>query len=351
MHGARDGAPGDTPGQTSSEVASLPAIGDDGANDVWVLADHRPGNVTQCLGVAEALGMPFSVKSIRYNPLARLPNWVLGATTLHVDRKQSAVLTFPWPRLVIAAGRRTAPILRTIGRKSGAFTVQCMWPGPPCDDIDLVVVPEHDGIAADENIFRTVGTPNRASAQRLEPEAALWRPRLTHLPRPWIAVLVGGGRGVVPDQAAILGQRTSALARRLGGSLLATTSPRTSTEATSSFLTAIEGPAYRHIWAPKIENPYLGFLGLADIIVVTGDSTSMCSEACGTGKPVYIHAPDAFTLEKHARLHKSLFARGCARPLSSAFAHGAETWTYQPLNEAVRVAAEIRRRLDQRAHA
>ena len=203
----------------------------------------------------------------------------------------------------------------------------------------------------DENVFHTVGTPNRASRGRLEPEAQRWRPRLGHLPRPWIAVLVGGGRAVVPDQAAVLGQRASGLARRLGGSLLVTTSPRTGTEATSSFLTAIEGPAYRHVWAPKIENPYLAFLGLADIIVVTGDSTSMCSEACGTGKPVYIHAPGAFTLDKHARLHKSLYARGCARPLGSAFAHGAESWTYQPLQEAVRVAAEIRRRLGRRAEA
>lgn len=326
-------------------MTSLPVIDGRDAHDVWVLADHRPGNVTQCLGIAEALGVPFAVKSLRYNPLAGLPNWVLGATTVHVDRRQSTDLTQPWPRLVIAAGRRSAPVLRAIGKKSGAFTVQCMWPGPPCDDIDLVVVPEHDRVSPQENIFLTVGTPNRASRQRLEPEARHWRSRLDHLPRPWIAVLVGGGRGGVPDQAAILGQRASSLAHRLGGSLLVSTSPRTTTEATSSFLTAIEGPAYRHVWTPKIENPYLAFLGLADIIIVTGDSTSMCSEACGTGKPVYIHAPGAFTLEKHARLHASLYARGCARPLNSAFGRDAKGWTYQPLDEAVRVAAEIRRRL------
>jgi hypothetical protein len=37
------------------------------------------------------------------------------------------------------------------------------------------------------------------------------------------------------------------------------------------------------------DNPYLGFLALADSIIVTGDSVSMLIEACVTGKPVHIH--------------------------------------------------------------
>src|SRR5262249_1170230 len=41
-------------------------------------------------------------------------------------------------------------------------------------------------------------------------------------------------------------------------------------------------------WAARGDNPYLAFLGLADAIIVTGDSISMLAEACATGKPVHI---------------------------------------------------------------
>ncbi|MDH3661479.1 MAG: hypothetical protein OEU92_15860, partial [Alphaproteobacteria bacterium] len=49
------------------------------AADVWMLADDRPGNVNQALGLAEALGEPFVVKTVGYSQLARLPNWLLPA--------------------------------------------------------------------------------------------------------------------------------------------------------------------------------------------------------------------------------------------------------------------------------
>src|SRR5262249_31412508 len=35
--------------------------------------------------------------------------------------------------------------------------------------------------------------------------------------------------------------------------------------------------------------PYLAYLALADVIIVTGESESMLAEAAATGKPVYIY--------------------------------------------------------------
>jgi hypothetical protein len=45
-----------------------------------------------------------------------------------------------------------------------------------------------------------------------------------------------------------------------------------------------------HLWQPgPQDNPYLAYLALADVIVVTGESESMLAEAAATGKPVYIY--------------------------------------------------------------
>jgi mitochondrial fission protein ELM1 len=91
----------------------------------WVLADDRPGSVNQALGVAEALGWPFTIKTIRYRPLARVPNWLLGATSLGLSTAARTALAPPWPELVIGAGRRTAPVARWLKRRRpGTFLVQ-----------------------------------------------------------------------------------------------------------------------------------------------------------------------------------------------------------------------------------
>ena len=70
--------------------------------------------------------------------------------------------------------------------------------------------------------------------------------------------------------------------------MLVSTSPRTRAEAAESLFAAISRPAFLHCWSENGSNPYLGLLAIANFLVVTGDSASMLSEACATGKPVYI---------------------------------------------------------------
>jgi len=49
-------------------------------------------------------------------------------------------------------------------------------------------------------------------------------------------------------------------------------------------------PAHAHIWydgqRTHGDNPWPGFLALADRFIVTADSTSMLAEACASGRPV-----------------------------------------------------------------
>src|SRR5262249_19778207 len=122
--------------------------------------------------------------------------------------------------------------------------------------------------------------------------ARAWEPRLTGLPRPFIAVLVGGCAGPFAldrAKAERLGREASAMARKQGGSLLLTTSGRTSRAATEGLRTSIDVPHRLFQWRPMArENPYFAFLALADSIVVTCDSASMLAEACATRRPVYL---------------------------------------------------------------
>ncbi len=50
----------------------------------------------------------------------------------------------------------------------------------------------------------------------------------------------------------------------------------------------MEVPAHSYLWGDGGENPYPGYLALADEIIVTSDSISMAHEASLTGRPVHL---------------------------------------------------------------
>lgn len=306
---------------------------------IWVLADDRAGNVSQCLGVADALGLPYIQKNIRYTNAVRLPNVLRGASLLGVDQAQSDALTSPWPDVVIAAGRRLGPVARYIKKHSHAKLVQLMWPGWPAGDFDLIAVPEHDGVSARDNTLPILGAPHRVTPAMLENEAQQWQSHFASLPQPRVALLVGGNtkhHRFTPQHARQLGEEASALAQ--GGSLLITTSRRTEPDSVQALYQAITCPYYAYDWMQGGANPYFGLLACADKVIVTGDSMSMCSEAVATGKPVYIFAPDAMTSAKHARFHHALFTHSYACRLGA----DAGVWNGAPYSAAGEIAERIK---------
>ncbi len=321
---------------------------------VWALVDGRAGNRSQCLGVADALGLDYQLKEIGTGPLAKLPNALLGASFAGLDAATKAGLSPPWPDLIVAAGRRTAPVARKIRRLGGGnvFIAQVMHPGAGAGEFGLIAQPRHDSAGSGDNILPITGAPHRLTPERLAEEAERWRGRFDGLPKPWIALIVGGTtrrRNFTPDMARELGARASKMALLAGGSLLVTTSRRTG-DATEALIDAVSTPAHVYRWKDisqdgvEEDNPYHGYLALADGVIVTGDSVSMCSEACAGTGPVHIYAPPALITPKHARLHAGLYEQGYARPLDDT-AGSFETWSHPPLNPAREVAAEIRKRL------
>lgn len=317
---------------------------------IWLLIDDRAGNASQCLGVAEALGARYLKQDLRYNATGALPNYMIGPSFAHLTRDSRINLCAPWPDLVIAAGRRTAPVARNIKNLNGgrSFLCQIMHPGEGgVNEFDLIAVPRHDGVTGG-NVVQITGAPHRVTPAKLAAAAQEWQERLAGLPRPWIALIVGGStkrRKFTSEMARELGQEASRLAATAGGSLLITTSRRTE-NAAQVLLDAVSGPAHVFRWGDEGDNPYFGYLALADHVIVTGESASMCSEACAAPAPVHIYAPRKLIAHKFQALHEDLFARGYARPLKLGAA--LESWDHAPLNAADEVARAVRERFFRR---
>ncbi|WP_431284273.1 mitochondrial fission ELM1 family protein [Humitalea sp. 24SJ18S-53] len=304
------------------------------AEAVWVLADPRAGTAAQALGLAERLGRPFRVLPLEWGPLAALPMpWPSLAGLTPAAR---ALMVPPWPRLVISAGRRSAPVALWLGAR-GAKTVHAMRPGFGARSLDLMVVGQHDAVQPAENVFPILGAMHRMSPDRLATARQDWAV-LGDLPGPRIGLLLGGpvrGVGMAPGAAAALATQAVAM----GGSVLASTSRRTGDAAARAVADSLAPHPHRlFAWGDPGANPYAGILAWADAIIVSGDSVSMISEALATSAAIFI-APTG-DAPRHARLAESLFAAGQARPLVT----GSPAVPRQPLDETGRVAAELTRR-------
>ena len=263
---------------------------------VWLLMGHKAGDNSQVLALAEALGWPFDIKHFTYKRTELLTNLISGPTLAGVVRAQSSDLGPPWPDIIITAGRRNEPAARWIQKQAApekhVRLVHCGRSWAKIKRFDLIVTTPQYRLPERANVLHNLTPLHRVTEERLRAAAADWAPRLSALPGPYLAVVIGGNSGPFTfDHAAAkrLARQASARAKEMGASLLVTTSARTPRDKINSFERALDVPAEIFRWSKDVaENPYFGFLALADEVIVTGDSMSMLTEACATRKPVHI---------------------------------------------------------------
>ena len=313
---------------------------------IWVLGDDRAGNRSQVVGVATCLRRTFKIIDIDYGPLGRVPNAILPPTFATLNDESRKKLVPPWPDLIIAAGRRTAGIARRIKKLSSGATrlVQIMNPGGSTKDFDLLCVPTHDPPVSGPNIMGITGAPHSLTPEILASARKEWLPKLSDLASPRIALIVGGStrrRKFTSTMAESLAEMASRMAKEVNGSLLVSTSRR-SEDITDKIIRGLNAPKKIFKWGDAGENPYIGYLACADMIIVTGDSISMCTEACASNVPVFLFAPPELVSPKHGRFHQLLFDGGYAHNLADC----SLGQSHPPLNPGIEIAEEIKRVMD-----
>jgi hypothetical protein len=309
---------------------------------VLVLSSGKAGHEANSRGVAEALGAPYAVRLVRPRALfARLAPY--GPIDPR-DRpsRPGAILAPPFPHIVIACGRVTAPYLRALKRAAGPrmFAVFLQDPRYLRARLDLIWTPQHDALAG-ANVISTLTSPHPFSPARLAAARAAPDPRIAALPAPRAAIILGGPAGGHRFTAADAGRLADAAAgiAAAGYSVMATPSRRTPPELVAALRARLAG-APGFVWDGQGANPYEQMLAHADAILVTADSVNMIGEATATGAPVHVFELSGGAPGKVRRFIDALERRGAVR----RFAGAIERFTYQPIDSSRAIADEIARR-------
>ena len=299
----------------------------------WIVTEGLAGTENQCIGVAECLDVPYEIKRINLNQPWKTLSPYIG---LEQPWSFTPELNPPWPDLLITSGRKSIAVSRYIKKasKGATFTVHIQDPRISSRYFDLVAVPEHDPMRAD-NVIVTQASPNKITPGLLK-QAKEHFPEFGDFPSPRVAVLIGGSSKAYTLTPEITNNLVQTLLR-IKTSLMITCSRRTG-ENNNKILENGLGNDTNYFWDGSGDNPYIGFLAWADYIMVTADSASMISESCTTGKPVYMIDLEGGA-KRISKLHDNLISHGALRKFDGAF----EPYTYSPLNDAQIIAQEIKK--------
>jgi len=312
----------------------------DDALTCFVISDGRRGIENQALGLAEAAGRLRPFEIIKHT-LENGAAFKAASPTLQFAMKSKPSdygLKGAPPHIAIGCGRQAiAPLLALKKTTPDTFTVYIQDPRMDTDRFDLIIAPKHDSLTG-HNIETMIGSPNRVTEAEIIGQMLSFADGLAELPMPRAAMLIGGTSkthklGKAEHSAHL---KTAHNLIKKGYSLLVTTSRRTPDWAIQDY--KLLDSDHDAVWGYFGDgpNPYFAFLGGADIILVTEDSTNMLTEAASTGKPVFT-LPMQGKAGKFQQLYNQLSERCHIRPFDGDF----NATDYAPLNETKRMARQL----------
>jgi mitochondrial fission protein ELM1 len=324
---------------------------------VWGLIDTRIGSSKQTVALAKRLDGKATLKNINYTPFIKIPNF-LRPKTIGIDFDSSDELLVKDPEIapdiIIFAGRRLAGLALYLKEeflknfKKNVKVVSILNPNYAFKNFFCVVLPFHDKIRAN-NVLTFRGALCDLDFDKMEREKAFWGERLSNLKGPYTSLMVGGDIKNKKFDAKKLGATVSNLSkkiREIGGALLLSTSRRTSQRCVEEIEKNLDCKNYFFKWTPNAKlNPYYGFLGLSDTVVITGESISMICEALTLKKNVLIYKPEESLGTKHIEFCRDLIADELAREIDCQM----EKWSVSPskgMNELEKIKNEILMRIN-----
>jgi mitochondrial fission protein ELM1 len=311
-----------------------------------VLNDGRSGHLNQSLAVARQIQTARTtqgykmedtrivVRDVRYSSgLKRAALTISGAFSswrCHgcmacmrycLERESCEGLMKTYCDFVVSCGSGLAPVNAFMARENNAKNIVVMSPGiVGLGKFNLAVIPRHDRPRPAKNVVATELAPNLIDEGTLKLKAETFAAALgLKRERRRIGLLVGGDTPEFTLSVELMNRVADGIisaAETLEAELLVTTSRRTPKAVETLMKDRLKGnPRCKLLVIANEDNPegaVAGILGLSDVVVVSGESISMVSEAVSSSRPVIVFGLDRrkARASKHEAAMRRLEAAG-----------------------------------------
>ena len=303
-----------------------------------LLTQGMHGMVSQVEGLARALGLTYKHQSIKLKPIWNLLPPKLTPISENLVKEKFVCDS----KVIISCGRKSVIPSIALKKRLGKeiFTIHIQDPKVSLKHFDLIISPEHDNIKGD-NVLTTKGAIHYLTKKEI-------KDNLNYLnvdkdKKKLVTFIIGGPNKYYNynDQAIQqLFTKIKTLFTPDKYKIIIVPSYRTPEKIIKK---AFDTFNFNHIVIKTVDKKaYLSALALADISVVTCDSTSMISEAAITGKPVYIAMMKP---NKNNRRFKKFYSLLTDLGITRELKDNVEEWSYESFNEVNRVAPIIKTKM------
>ena len=307
-----------------------------------LLTEGMHGMISQVEGMAKALDAEYSHKIVRLSfPWNLIPPKFTPVSQI-VLKDKIYVTNNETPDLIISCGRKSViPSIFLKRKNSKIFTIHIQDPKVSFKNFDAIVAPEHDNLSGN-NIYSSKGAIHYITQSEIDNAKTYLKENINS--EKVVSLILGGPNKYYnfdKDQLVnIFNQIKSDFVSR-GYKVIVIPSMRT--PKSSIELAIKELSSCGHVVDKVDKKAYLSAYALANYVIVTCDSTSMISEAATSGKPIFVAHMKA---KKNNYRFKRFFELFKQMGITRALGEKVEPWTYNKHNEAQRIAAEIKNKIE-----
>ena len=301
-----------------------------------LLTEGLHGMISQVEGLAKALNLEYFHEKIELNNFWKLIPPSLTPVKKYVF-KNNIDKEFD---IIISCGRKSVVPSIYLKKNSNKeiINIHIQNPKVSFNNFNYIIAPEHDEISG-KNVISSKGALHYLTIEEIE-KSKDYLQNKSNTKKDILTLILGGPTkyyNYSTQNIKSIFSNIKNLTEKNNLHLIVIPSNRTPLETVS--LAKSELMKDTTIIETVDKKAYLSALCLAKYIVVTCDSSSMISEAALTGKPVYVAMIETKRNDKRFKKFRKLFENmNILRKLDDKL----ETWSYEKLDEANRVAELIK---------
>ena len=309
-----------------------------------LLTEGMHGMISQVEGMAKALNTEYSHKIVKLSfPWNLIPPKFTPISQI-VLKDKIYITESEIPDVIISCGRKSViPSILLKKKNSNIFTIHIQNPKVNSKNFDVVIAPQHDSGYYGSNVYHSEGAIHYITYDEIQASKNYLSNKIKS--DKIVSIILGGPNKYYSfSKEQLIEIFRSIRSGFVMNGYETIIVPSMRTPKTIIELAKKEMGKFGHVVDRVDKQAYLSAYALAKYVVVTCDSISMISEAAASGQPIYVaHMKPKKYNYRFKKFFELFEALGI---IKYQVVTPDNPWTYKKHNEAVKIAEELKNKIE-----